>query len=268
MAYSQHRLHNFYHKFETSEREHIELYIGRSAGEQLSRDLKNAQQEITIISPYIDQEKAKDLIKLSKEGKDIKLAFTDLDLNKDTHQHLIRTLTMQEQKEDSELEAKKQQKLSQNLSYIIFSTVGIVLLLLLANYLMPQYFNQLALILPFAAILLLASLLKKRSMINKQSTYSYEYWPKINFKILKDDSDTPQTHSKIFLFDGEIAYLGSLNFTNSGFKHNFETLIRVTKSRQIKELSNFTSSFFNDTNEDTCRNLEEVCRTVYNEPSD
>ncbi len=78
MAYSQKRLHNFYHKFKTSQREHIELYIGRTAGKQLSEDLKSAKNEVIILTPYIDQEKVTDLIKLSEEGVNINLAFTDI----------------------------------------------------------------------------------------------------------------------------------------------------------------------------------------------
>jgi len=43
-------------------------------------------------------------------------------------------------------------------------------------------------------------------------------------------------HSKIYLIDDKIAYMGSLNFTSSGTKHNYETRIRTEDASAIKEI--------------------------------
>jgi phosphatidylserine/phosphatidylglycerophosphate/cardiolipin synthase-like enzyme len=43
-------------------------------------------------------------------------------------------------------------------------------------------------------------------------------------------------HGKIYLIDDQIAYLGSLNFTESGTKYNYETRIRTTDPNAIKEI--------------------------------
>ena len=43
-------------------------------------------------------------------------------------------------------------------------------------------------------------------------------------------------HGKIYIIDGITAYLGSLNFTESGTKYNYETRIRVTDIEVIRKI--------------------------------
>jgi phosphatidylserine/phosphatidylglycerophosphate/cardiolipin synthase-like enzyme len=43
-------------------------------------------------------------------------------------------------------------------------------------------------------------------------------------------------HGKIYIIDGHTAYLGSLNFTESGTKYNYETRIRVTDTEAVRKI--------------------------------
>ena len=45
-------------------------------------------------------------------------------------------------------------------------------------------------------------------------------------------------HSKIYIIDNKIAFLGSLNFTTTGFLFNHETCIRITDKSVIRHLNN------------------------------
>ena len=52
-------------------------------------------------------------------------------------------------------------------------------------------------------------------------------------------------HSKIYLIDEKIAYLGSLNFTSSGTKHNYETRIRTEDPNAIQEVKEEINQLMN-----------------------
>ncbi len=88
---------------------------------------------------------------------------------------------------------------------------------------------------------------KKKEQSEKIEIYKYDYSEKLNFKYLRDNyGEKMFIHSKIYIIDRKIAYLGSLNFTNKGFTSNFETRIRITQQEKIKELVDFVHSVFDD----------------------
>ncbi|WP_394331702.1 phospholipase D-like domain-containing protein [Arenibacter certesii] len=55
-------------------------------------------------------------------------------------------------------------------------------------------------------------------------------------------------HSKIYLVDHEIAYLGSLNFIYNGAHKNYETRIRIADRKAIKELNSEFDTLFDNEN--------------------
>lgn len=69
----------------------------------------------------------------------------------------------------------------------------------------------------------------------------------------------------MYLIDDEIVYLGSLNFTGNGTRNNYETRIRITDRKAVKEMvAEFISLFNNDTYQE--RELSEWGRELYLEP--
>lgn len=55
-------------------------------------------------------------------------------------------------------------------------------------------------------------------------------------------------HGKIYLIDDSVAYLGSLNFTSSGTKHNYETRIKTTDKQAILKIRDEINDLFNNSN--------------------
>lgn len=80
--------------------------------------------------------------------------------------------------------------------------------------------------------------LKRR--ISGKRIYDYSYSPLFPFKVFL----APGTrrindmfiHGKIYIIDGHTAYLGSLNFTESGTKYNYETRVRITDIEAVKKI--------------------------------
>ena len=72
-------------------------------------------------------------------------------------------------------------------------------------------------------------------------------------------------HSKIYLIDERIAYLGSLNFTVSGTKHNYETRVRITDSIALREISDEFDQLMNHSHLPEC-NTQIWGQQLYTEP--
>lgn len=53
---------NFYFRSQGYNNEAVEVYVGQSSGKQLNEDILNAEKEVLIISPYIDETKLDNLI--------------------------------------------------------------------------------------------------------------------------------------------------------------------------------------------------------------
>ena len=75
----------------------------------------------------------------------------------------------------------------------------------------------------------------------RRGIYRYKYaWRLSDTKILpshyQSDTECPLLHAKLYVIDREVAFLGSLNFTNSGLFRNFETCLRVDKREDVRAL--------------------------------
>ena len=62
MYYREHQ--KYYFKIDAENKEGVEVFVGQNAGNQLNKDILNAQEEVLIISPYIDESKVDDLLML------------------------------------------------------------------------------------------------------------------------------------------------------------------------------------------------------------
>ncbi|OCA69226.1 restriction endonuclease [Chryseobacterium contaminans] len=77
--------------------------------------------------------------------------------------------------------------------------------------------------------------------------YTYHYSENLNFKYIRNNRyDNKFLHSKIYIIDRKVAYLGSLNYTKSGFTSNFESRIRITQQEKVNELVCFVHDIFED----------------------
>ena len=80
--------------------------------------------------------------------------------------------------------------------------------------------------------------------------YSYEYHSLFRLKVFDSKSgekpySTNLVHSKIFVIDESILFLGSANFTYSGFETHYETIIQVKDKKSIKDISKEVENLFN-----------------------
>lgn len=226
-----------------------DIYIGKGAGTKLMKEISRAKNSIKIVSPYLSPSLIKELIDFHEKNIDIELVTTDdiedFQINKNGRSKNIHKLIIQNRVVDDEAVKKREEwlvlkKVLNSIGWGLFTS------LFLSGYYLRNI-NVFFGLLPVFFIFLIAKIYKRK--IKLKRIYSYWYSQLFPFKVYLSPrknylSDT-FIHSKIYLIDDKIAYLGSLNFTASGTKHNYETRIRTEDPKAIHEIKEEISHLLN-----------------------
>lgn len=243
-----------------------DIYIGKGAGKKLLNDIRSARKSIKIVSPYLSPFLISELIDFRKRNLEVELITTDnIEDFYGSYEKNIHKLIIQNKETDKEAVEKREKwkDLVKILSYIDFGLLAIVIGL--AYYLkdVKVAFGLIPIIIIFLVIRLFQSKIKNKRI------YSYWYSQLFPFKVYMSPETSNLSdmfiHGKIYLIDDEIAYLGSLNFTSSGTKHNYETRIRTTDRNAIIEIKEELNQLMNHSNLPE-RNIQLWGKHLYLEP--
>src|SRR3989338_2505688 len=212
-----------------SSKDHI--YIGREAGKEIHEKLKNAKKSVKVVSPYLSPDYIKDLINLHKNGIKVTLITCDN----------IETNSYSDFKASDLVKTEKiENDNSKRLKKFLFKSFIWLLAGAIISAVTALIFPVLIL---FAGLLFLASIIAI-AFSEGISDYSFEikYEPIFRVKVFdstsgKSSKSTELVHSKIFVIDDEIAFLGSVNFTHAGFKTHYETTIKVEDKNAVRDIS-------------------------------
>jgi len=212
-----------------------EIYIGRGAGTMLKKDLDNAKSSIKIISPYLTASYVEDLLRLANAGVSVTLITSneikegDGNYSSLSHKDLI--------KQERHTDEKKRKLRSQGMKY---SLIALILPLMLLVF--HSYFG-------FAVATIVIGIIFV-TYYNKK-IYSYSYYSPIKLKIVPDEYHDRENgkffvHSKVYVIDERVAYVGSVNYTNKAFKYNYETITKVSSVNAVKDISQEVNRLFLD----------------------
>lgn len=243
-----------------------DIYIGKGAGKKLLTDIRNAKKSVKIVSPYLSPFLIKELINFRKRDLEVELVTTDNieDFYGNYERNIHKLINQNREIDNIAVEKREKWKdISKILTYIGF---GLFTILIGIAYLLKDTKVAFGLI-PIFIIFLVIKLYKNK--IKNTRIYSYWYSQLFPFKVYMspDQNKLSDTfiHSKIYLIDDQIAYLGSLNFTSSGTKHNYETRIRTKDSNAIKEIKEEIYQLTNHSHLPE-RNIQFWGRQLYKEP--
>lgn len=231
-----------------------EISIGRQYGLEILEVIKNAKNSIKIVSPYLSPSYLKELVKLQKRGISITLITSDeLETNQYSdfaHKDVIKQKKIINQ--ELQQEKKKLKRTS-----IAFVLIGLITLFLSIFF---------SFIIFLSIILFIISIFTAIISYFKEE-YSYQYYPIFRIKIFDSHSgDKPWStnliHSKIFIIDEKICFLGSANFTYSAFKTHYETIVKIEDEKAIKDIDKEVEKLFYST-ELKAKSVEEWGREVY-----
>jgi len=210
-----------------------DIYIGSGAGKKLINDMKAAKRSVKIVSPFLSPYLISELIYLKDNNIDVKLITTNnIEDFYGYREKNIYKLIIQNRNTDVQKQKIRGKwiNFTRRLSYIGFSLIALLIVL-------AYYFKDIKVFFGFTPIIiifLIQSLYKTK--IKKLQIYSYYYTQLFPFKVYIAHEKTSLIHSKIYLIDDQIAYMGSLNFTQSGTQFNHETRIRTTDANAIREI--------------------------------
>jgi len=245
-----------------------DIYVGQWAGTKLLGDIENAKKSIKIVSPFLGPFYIEKLIGLAQKGVQVLLITSDeIEEHRDfTRPKIIYQLIKQIKKVDEKAQKLRNLLIKiRNVTIVLFVLSACLNIYFLLNQIFIISIFGLTLTLVLAAVIIIA-------IINDKRIYNYSYEQLFPFKVFlspfksktRFDSNF-YIHSKIYVIDDEIAYLGSLNFTNSGLKNNLESRIRITDSETVKGLSMLVDDLFNS-GENSFIDIKSWGKKIYKEP--
>lgn len=212
-----------------------DIYIGKGAGKKLLHDIRNARYSVKIVSPYLSPPLVSELIELRNRNLEIELITTDNLEDYGSEKNILKLIIQNRKTDEKAVEKREHWKdLVKILTYVL---IGMMLVLGGLTYYIRNEKLAFGLI-PLLIVLLVIRLY--RNKIKNKRIYSYFYSQLFPFKVYMSPysnnlSDT-FIHSKIYLIDNQIAYLGSLNFTAKGTRYNYETRIRTEEPYAIEKI--------------------------------
>lgn len=214
-----------------------DIYIGKGAGKKLVTDMQNAQRSIKIISPFLSPFLIKELINSKNKGIDIQLITVDgIEDYKDPSYQNIYQLIRQHRQTD-EVAQSKRNKWKKIANYLLLG----IILLTVSTFTLWGYLKDTRILFGIIPVLIgILTFMQYKKSIKSKRIFHYSYSQLFPFKVYMSPDKHPHSdtfiHGKVYIIDDAIAYLGSLNFTASGTKYNYETRIRTTDRETVKKI--------------------------------
>lgn len=238
----------------------VSIKIGKNIFSDLIYSIQNAKKRVYISSTYLGQGTSELLEEVQKKVANVKILFSikeNIIRDKNILKHFIGCRIKQDFTK-KELNNKKIQELNKKISierkmkicYIVFS-MGVFI----SSFLYEINKFLLIGILGLLGMLILIShlLIRQREYaktILEKEDFSYlSFFQKINHKaIIENYENSNLPHLKLYIID-DIAYIGSLNFSNSGCFFNIESLIEIRETDKVDELIKYFEELYDYYNE-------------------
>ncbi|MEQ2129933.1 phospholipase D family protein [Caldanaerobacter subterraneus KAk] len=237
------------------------LYLGRNAGERIKNYIKNAKKSIKIFSPYFSTELIDLLLEKTASVKDIKLISTlkISELYNPMNLNLLKKIILQKRHVDEDSVNKRKSMYYFAIAIAIIFIVYIVISAALFSTKGINLFTST----PLIYFLLLIIFLFLRKKITSIRIYTYTYYTPFFIKFIINN-DNVFLHYKLYIIDDSYAFLGSLNFTSSGFFRNYESCITINDENTVKLLSEYFEYIANSQINEI--DISSLGRRLYEEP--
>lgn len=240
--------------------------MGTGAGTKLLKEIGNAQKSVKISSPYLSPKMVDELIWLHGQGIKISLITSDsIDGHNGRQGESIKPLVIQNRCLDQRAR-KSRNRLKIIRRFFLAIAVLVIGFLLYRFFSTNEWSYMFSMAFPLA---LFASSTYLGRKIRRRKIYAYSYSQLFPFRVFvtPDSNWINDTfiHGKIYIIDGHTAYLGSLNFTESGTKYNYETRIRVADIDAVKKMEKEFDELY-DNEELVYFGIEEWGKRLHFEP--
>ena len=239
-----------------------DIYIGLNAGEEIYNTILNAKKSIAIVSPYLSANYVDLLVQLQEKGIDVTLlSNSDCVKGEGNQINILKKCIEQKQTLNEEADATRKKG--------ILVVRGLILLLVLFNIFSVYDGSYTSLYSLFLLLILLPLGSYYKSMKIFNYTYNYLLKP-IFFASYHEQGKRHKMqffiHSKIFIIDDEVCFLGSANFTLNAFRRNYESVIKITDKDKIDEIKNEISNL-PDREGTYTLDYDKIIPSIYMEPA-
>lgn len=215
-----------------------DIYIGKSAGTKLLQDIRMAKSSVRIVSPYLSPFLIRELINLHSRGIKIQLITMDKieDFNYGYEKNIYKLIIQNKKVDEIAKKARENLKSWSRTLFFVMMCLGIGLFFLI--YLLKQ--TEIAFGFIIVGLIFFVRIIITNQIKNKR-IYHYFYKQLFPFKVFVSPNHENSfkgdfIHSKIYVIDNEVAYIGSLNFTENGIKKSHETRIRTIDSNAVSKI--------------------------------
>lgn len=196
-------------------------------------EISTTRSSVKIVSPFLSTKLLDGLETLHTNGVRVELITA---MPEDGGERLLRKLIRQHVHIDRK--AQHQRKLLKRTLWLCHGLIAIGAVVAWWFFFLqglPWLFLSMAVMVFLGLIVLLL-----RYRIRNRRVYSYSYESIFPLRILQNNNAfgrrATYLHSKIYIIDNRVAYLGSLNFTHSGTESNYETRVRLTDAPSVKKI--------------------------------
>lgn len=243
------------------------LYLGKAASKYILRDIKKASKSIKIVTPYISSDFIDILKDKAKKGAEVSLVLnSDIGSSKTDENGYgdsfksLRKLIDQIQHTNFPLKEKRDKA---------FKYIKIISVLTLSLSILGLYHKY-----AFGILLLMPIIYFIRRYYLNLVIYKYSYTSSIDVSIPLSpyhkgngvlDKEQYLVHSKLYIIDDKIVYIGSVNFTYSSFYYNYESRVKITDEKDIKKILKEFNYLINNDNTNYL-DISWKGKAIYKEP--
>jgi phosphatidylserine/phosphatidylglycerophosphate/cardiolipin synthase-like enzyme len=226
-----------------------DIYIGKGAGAKLLQEIRNAKRNVKIVSPYLSPSLIKELIFLHSKGVNISLITSDEIEDFYGYDKNINKLIVQKKHIDEKAKQSRDSLISLS-GILLFAIIGLAVVLVPLIFLLKEWKFAYGFILVILLFFVRDFIVRQ---IKNKRIYHYTYKQLFPFKVFISPNNGNSfnktfIHSKIYVIDDEIAYMGSLNFTGKGIKDNHETRIRTADPNAVAKIVEEVNEIFFNSN--------------------
>jgi Phosphatidylserine/phosphatidylglycerophosphate/cardiolipin synthases and related enzymes len=236
-----------------------DIYLGSGAGREIRKKIETARKGILVVSPFLSGTRPDQqgntalcslLVQKAETGVPVTLVTTEEAFRASIDNPIYALVNQMRVDDRRAIENKAKIQLR--------AKFWTVLNIVLAFFCGISFFAFDWLSLSITATGLVAlSLFLNQIPYNKSKTirtfyYVYRAKGNLNIKILKSFNSRQEKekistlHSKVYCIDSIVAYIGSMNYTESGFKYNFEGRAKIKDAAAVVEIENHWQQLFYD----------------------
>jgi hypothetical protein len=246
----------------------VEIFAGKNAGKRILKDLFATENEITIISPIVDEIRVSDLFVLARKGMKVNLAFDTLHAR--GRNNILQKLIVQEVETDMEaILDKASSKRWLNLLVVVFALIGVSGLGYCAydfNQNPEGGINMIHIAIGVIGFLIAMILEVMRQLVIRRKVNKYTYVERINFKYFKNNLKEKYLTSRLVIIDNKVAYLTSMDFVRESYDDRYEHWTRITNQEEIASLKAYANGIFESDNKLNTHQTSWLSKKLYTEP--